>query len=343
MPDHDTRRLGLVVAPKGGREVASSRYRVHDLLPLLRERAWDVRVLTPSTERHRRIRNALTDSAACLRRPDVVLVQRPGRRREERAWLALAARRGVPIVVDIDDPVAKEGTFAWALRRASFATAGSRAAAEDLRGYVPHVTLLPTSLDARVYRLPGRRQPGLIGWIGDGPAYAESLVRLLDTLTRAGDSSPVRIVGTRGDQALSAALRAAAGPRELELVPTVRWEDEATVAREVARYDLGLVPFRDARGAAFKATQYLAAGVIPIVEAGGEAELNVRAALGSHAAIVAPGDAPSLAAALDRLREPPYRSRLRAACYESALRLFDRAVTAEHLSTVLRRAAAAAK
>ena len=51
----------MLVAPKGGREVASSRYRIHDLAPLLGERGWTVASLTPSMRRDGRALNAARD------------------------------------------------------------------------------------------------------------------------------------------------------------------------------------------------------------------------------------------------------------------------------------------
>src|SRR5204862_3879749 len=129
--------LRLLVAPKGDRTVASSRYRIYNLLPLLERRGWTVDVLTPSTTRSRRLANVVLDAKVVMRRHDALLVQRPGRRREELPLLRAAAARGAAVVVDVDDPMDQTGAAAWAVRVARAVVVGSRGLGERYYGGVP--------------------------------------------------------------------------------------------------------------------------------------------------------------------------------------------------------------
>jgi glycosyltransferase involved in cell wall biosynthesis len=153
----------------------------------------------------------------------------------------------------------------------------------------------------------------------------------------------LRIVGTGGDAALEATLRAAAGELDVELVAGIDWESEAAVAGEVAGFDAGLSPLRDFDGGSFKTVQYLAAGAIPIAEAGGEAEHHVRLAMGEDAAVVEPGDAEAIAVWLRRLADPALRDRLAQRARAGAAQHFSQVVIAAQIDGVLREALASAQ
>jgi hypothetical protein len=315
--------LRLLVAPKGGRDVPSSRYRVHDLMPLLHDRGWTVTSLTPSMCRDRRARNAVCDAACAMRRHDALVVQRPGRRREELPLLRLARRR------------------AAVLAHADVILAASHALVERYSDRGADVVYAPTALDVARYDLPrAASELPTVGWIGDGPAYAASLVPMVAAAARAAPGRwPIRVVGTRGDPTLERRLREAAGDVPLVLIANVDWEDEDAVARAVAGFDVGLAPFRSAEGGSFKTVQYLAAGVVPLVEAGGEGERHARAALGDDAFVVpAAGTGDGVAEAFARLARNEHRAELARRCKAAARGLYSREAAAERLDRVLRKA-----
>lgn len=331
--------LSLLIAPKGGRETASSRYRVHDLIPLLVARGWDVELLTPSVATHRRLRALIRDVRLAARQRDVLLVQRPGRRREESLTLRVAARRARLVAIDVDDPMSERGLAGWAVRRAGLALVGSHTLERHYAGRVAEVVVIPTALDVEAYALPRvRHDPPIVGWIGDGPSYAEPLVRMTAAVAASGGRWALRIVGTKGADALERRLREAAGSTPLELVSAIDWESERAVARQVAEFDVGLAPLRDSKGASFKTIQYLAAGAVPLVEAGGEGEYHARAALGSGAVVVAVGMVAEVSAALARLAQPEERSRLSQLGRERARHLFSRESVSGSVDATLRRA-----
>jgi hypothetical protein len=331
--------LRLLVAPKGGREVPSSRYRVHDLMPLLHDRGWTVTSLTPSMRRDRRMRNAVRDAAWAVRSHDALVVQRPGRRREELPLLRLARRRATVLALDVDDPMDETGAAGWALAHADVILAASHALVERYLYRGADVVYAPTALDVARYDLPrAASELPIVGWIGDGPAYAASLVRMVAAAARAVPGRwPIRVVGTRGDPTLERRLREAARDVPLVLIADVDWDDEDAVAREVAGFDVGLAPFRSAEGGSFKTVQYLAAGVVPLVEAGGEGERHARAALGDDAFVVpAAGTGGGVAEAFARLARDEHRAKLAGRCKAAARGLYSREAAAERLDRVLR-------
>jgi glycosyltransferase involved in cell wall biosynthesis len=331
--------LRLLVAPKGGRETPSSRYRIHDLLPLLEQRGWETVLLTPSTIRERRLFALVRDLGRASRRCEVLLIQRPGRRREESLVLRAAARRARLVAIDVDDPMDEVGIARWAVEAAELALVGSHVLESRYAGRIRRVVLIPTGLDVNAYAHPRIPQdPPVIGWIGDGPSYASSLVRMVAAAGSASDRWRLRVVGTKGGDDLERRLREAAGSMPIELVSGIDWQNEAKIAREVARYDVGLAPFRDPAGASFKTVQYLAAGAVPLVEAGGEGEHHARAALGPQAVVVRPGSEPDIVAALSRLADPAVRSELSRIGREQAKRLYSREAIAATVDNALRRA-----
>jgi glycosyltransferase involved in cell wall biosynthesis len=331
----------LIVAAKGGRDTPSSRYRVHNLVPELRRLGWEVRTLTPSVDRSRRVPGAMRDLALAARGCDVLLVQRPGRRCEELPILRIASSRARVVAIDVDDPMHETGASGWAVRRAQVAIVGSHALADHYAGRIPMVEIVPTALPVDAY-IPRERPPGrrVVGWIGDGPAYADPLVRMIVGVASAANGWTIRVVGTRGDEVLERRLRAAAGTSPLELIASIAWQDEHAIAAEVASFDVGLAPFRDAEGASFKTVQYLAAGVVPLAEAGGEAGRHAQAALGGDAAIVKPGVAEEVAAALARLADDSTRAALASRCRDAAARLYSHEAAARRVDRVLRAALA---
>jgi glycosyltransferase involved in cell wall biosynthesis len=296
-------------------------------------------MLTPSVQREHRLVNALRDAVVATGRSDVLLIQRPGRRREEGLLLRLAAGRAQIVAIDVDDPVAETGVFGWAVPRADVVLAASRALERSYEGRVGQVVRIRTGLDVGLYDLPkASRSRPVIGWIGDGPAYAEPLERMIAAVSPAPDQWQLWVVGTKRDESLERALRRAAGDVPLTLVGEIEWQNEQRVAETVAQFEVGLAPFRSAEGASFKTAQYLAAGAVPLAEEGGEAEEQVRAALGHDAPVVPVGDHAAVQRMLEVLADPGFRARLATRGKAAAAKLYSREAVASLIDETFRRA-----
>lgn len=262
-----------------GLRTPSSRFRVEQLLPALRERGLccAVYAANPSNQGETRhwspppgsLRRALRAAAVPVRvcqlpqalRHDVVVFQKPllpfPSARLERA---VARRR--PSVFDLDDALyLKPGGRRWIreiVAACAYTIAGSQHLAEQIAA--PDRTLvLPTVVDTLRYtpRLPPAG-PFTIGWTGiaHNLQELEPLVPVLEPLLRR----------TRGRLLLVAERFTASWLRSLP-VETVTWSPESEL-EALSRVHVGLMPLADSefnRGkCAFKLLQYMARG-IPVV------------------------------------------------------------------------------
>jgi len=313
--------------------VPSTRFRLFDLLPLLRTRDIIVDVCLPGG---RRVGEALALGGA-IARADVVLVQK----RLIPSWVVRILRsRRVPLVYDFDDAiwVAPDGSPTPAQDRArlealiagsSAVIAGNRylsAWAERLRD---EVTVIPTTLDTGVWRPLSHRQPNLtLGWVGTGGnlRHLESILPAVDHVLAAHPD--VRLVVVSDTSPAAVANR--------DRVQFRRWDLRSQVA-DLADIDIGLMPLPDTpwtRGkCGFKALQFMALGAPVVVSP-----------VGVNAEIVADGTNGLLAlseddwvGALDRLiRDAGLRTRLGKAARNTVVKAYDIGRAADALASVLR-------
>jgi glycosyltransferase involved in cell wall biosynthesis len=211
-------------------------------------------------------------------RYDVVFVQREasfiGGPFTERA----IARSRARFVYDFDDAIwlqapVSPGNARFALLKnvgkipqivamADTVIAGNRYLAEWALRYNPRVHVVPSTIDAAVYR-PKRHHEGdrpvCIGWTGSFstlPHFALARPALLEIRRRLGARVRMLMIGLPAH-------------RDPELgLETRAWSPE-TEALDVAEIDVGIMPLPDdawSRGkCAMKAIQYMAAGIPPVV------------------------------------------------------------------------------
>jgi glycosyltransferase involved in cell wall biosynthesis len=319
-------------------DMPSSRVRVLDLLPDLRAAGIDAEARPyPRTWRGR------PELWRACRAADVVVLQKKLPTALDAALLRRACRR---LVYDFDDAVyfrhesrgpAEHPTsrrrFASIVRRADLVLAGNRVLAAEARRLGARAEILPSAVEIRgvpVRDHAAAAGPLVIGWIGTeiNLGQAALLGPILRTLA-AEFPLEYRIVCRRG--------------LELEGVRTafVPWA-AATQAAEVARFDIGVMPLPKSAHAegkcGYKALQYMAAGVPPVVS---DVGIN-RELVGDGACGLVAEALDDFAPALRRLAaEPALRARLGWAARAAAEREYAVPVVAARLGGLLRGLAAA--
>lgn len=273
-----------VVALTSGSRVPSSRFRVRQYIPYLRQLGWTVQEYPSHPDKFaepvgdsvlpRRVRyGQLTarklasrvPAVVAARRADLVWLERdllPGRRTFERLLPS-------PLVFDVDDALwlkseAARAALAATAAQADLVLAGNEYLAHELRKWARRVEVVPTAVNTDRWIPPPSPTPDaplLIGWTGSRSTlpYLEALD---EPLGRA-----LRILGAR-------LLVVADHPPSLPSVDASsvqfeQWTPDAEVAA-VQRMTIGLAPLQDdawARGkCGLKMLQYLACGV-PVVSA----------------------------------------------------------------------------
>ncbi|HEX5852083.1 MAG TPA: glycosyltransferase [Solirubrobacteraceae bacterium] len=211
--------------------------------------------------------------------------------------LERAASEGRRLIYDIDDAVWLSGRqteghvlsflkgaarkVRWLAERADHVIAGSEILAEHLGRYADAITVVPSIVDPATYAVREHSQAPAItlGWIGSPTTarYLDDLAPVLERFARQA-ARPVRLVVVGG---------AAPTLRQVE-VDQRRWSPEAERGA-LAEMDIGLMPLKDThwtRGkCAYKALQYMASGVPPLVS-----NVGVSAAVVGDAGFAASDD-----------------------------------------------------
>ncbi|HEV2471367.1 MAG TPA: glycosyltransferase family 4 protein [Chthonomonadales bacterium] len=280
--------MRLLVLTRYGCRGASSRIRMGQFLPYLRERGIEP-VTSPLLSdsylnelyRHhrRRLRELLAmysrriRDTATSRRFDAIWLEKELLPYAP-AWVeAVAGLGSLPYVVDYDDAVFHTydahrlapvrallgGKIDAIMRRAAAVTAGNPyLVSRAQRAGARRVELIPSVVDTSRYRLsrPPSRYPFTVGWIGT-PVTASYLRQIAPSLKELSVAGPLRIMAIGAGELDLAGL-----PVELH-----DWSEE-TEAELLNEVDVGVMPLPDEpweRGkCGYKLIQYMASG-LPVV------------------------------------------------------------------------------
>lgn len=187
----------------------------------------------------------------------------------------LARRPGKPIVFDYDDAIfhnydlhpnrliraALGRKLHDAIGGAEIAICGNAYLADYARPLCPQVEIVPTVVDATVYRPnpDGQQADGQvrIGWIGTPSTWSEYLLPMLPMLTQLAAAGSGRVAAMGADRQV----------KPQSLLDLVEWSEPGEVPF-LQGIDIGIMPLTDtpwARGkCGYKLIQYMACG-LPVV------------------------------------------------------------------------------
>ncbi|MCA9117593.1 MAG: glycosyltransferase family 4 protein [Planctomycetaceae bacterium] len=300
-----------------GRKVPSSRFRILQYLPFLKNSGHECLVLPSRPPKYRGwpwLGNRLSEVPRMVfrlvdllrvsgYRPDVVVIERElfssGFCRMEH-WLS---RRRWCLVLDVDDALfaLHPRKFPGLVQACDLVLAGNGLLRDRIAALHPVVEILPTSLDVERFTLrrnvsPSTAAPVTIGWTGTAGNYPQ-LVPLLDVFRR---------LATRYDFRLH--LIAERPPEELNLTGLrtefTRWTEGREI-EDLQRFDLGVMPLEDTEWNRFKCglkiLQYMATGAAVVASpVGANAEIIQHGRNGFLA-----GDLAEWEQCLSRLLESP--------------------------------------
>lgn len=308
-----------------GRQAPSSRYRVEQLLPHLRQRGIRCDVRPAYGEFYNRVVGtavAVPYKLACRLRGtlnvfsaaayDVVVVQKqllPHTSIAER----LLAKRNPRLVFDFDDAIylgangrrsfLRERAFRGAVEAAAWVVAGNKHLAAVAAAPMK-TTVIPTTVDTEIYS-PGARTgdaPVTVGWMGTSGNF-RYLEAVLPSILKAVERTGARFrLVSNGELS---------GIREHPNVEQIRWSADREVEL-LQSFDIGLMPLSDspqARGkCGFKILQYMAVGCPVVASAVGA---NVDILRGSDAGFLLPSGVHDWREPLERLiHDADLRNRL---------------------------------
>lgn len=263
-----------LVAITGGQDVPSRRFRIHALVPYLRDVGIQMTELCPRIPRHPPVARSLRGPwllAALLERATFI-----GRARGHDAVVLQRELISTlptfehllpgPRILDVDDAIylRRGGHAARHAARASVGVVcGNSYLADHFSSWCDRVAIIPTGIDTEALRPQESREPGMppvIGWIGTSAnlTHLDAVAASLERVLASVPGSTLHIISDQPD---------AIPARLMPSVRFTRWRPGIETT-ELPGWTVGIMPLSDSdwtRGkCSFKLLQYLAAG-IPVV------------------------------------------------------------------------------
>jgi len=191
----------------------------------------------------------------------------------------LARLAGRKSFFDIDDApggtrlsIQAERQAIGMIRRASATVVGSHRLRDFAQKFSNHVYLIPSSIDLNYYK-PGRERKNrnyvTVGWIGNGIAYKEDLLMLMEPLERVGERYEIKltIIGALEQKEIHCCFSRMKNVT-VEIIDFIDWADPIAVPLAISGFDIGLYPLLNNEynqyKCGFKALEYMAME-IPVI------------------------------------------------------------------------------
>jgi len=190
----------------------------------------------------------------------------------------IARLLGKPLFLDIDDAPSRiqspktEQNARIMMRLSRSVLAGCKNLSELAHEAGASAHFIPTGVRCENYPIKKHEPRDLVtlGWVGNGPHYADDLVNILvEPLEQLAHQQKLRfrLIGAGGEQKLYSAF-GAINNLEIDFIDTLNWADPTDLAKAMSPVDIGLYPLGKNHfnrfKCAFKALEYMACG-IPVV------------------------------------------------------------------------------
>jgi len=185
-------------------------------------------------------------------------------------------------IFDIDDAVFEHSFLkTWLMTKISKTVlCGSHFVLDWAKKYNKNSFYFPNSLPLEAY-LPNakdhniKNNPPLIGWIGSCPDHNENLKLLkpvFEGLISDGIVFKFRLIGARSDKFVYDFFQNIKR-LNVEIIDNLNWKDPQNAAKEIRKFDVGLMPLVENdwnRAKYFKTLEYMACGIPAVVSGFGE-------------------------------------------------------------------------
>ena len=173
-------------------------------------------------------------------------------------------------IFDIDDAVFEHSFLkTWVLAKISkIVLCGGHFVLNWAKKYNANSFYFPNSLPAEIYfsnkkNNETKNNPPVIGWIGSCPAHNDNLKLLkpiFENLISDGTEFKFRLIGAMGDKIIHDIFNNIKG-LNVEIIDSLDWADPQNAAREIQKFDIGLMPLVKNdwnRAKYFKTLEYMA-------------------------------------------------------------------------------------
>jgi len=275
---------------RGGKEIASSRVRVLQIIPKLQKIGIKIKLHLPPkvSERNRFLRRIKLIQYFLRKIPefgakDILYLQKGGIFNKYFFAILLIYKliKKPKIIFDFDDAIFVNShlrTFLF-IKISDGVIVGNHYLQEYAQKYCKKVWFLPSSIPFPLYAQYRTtytlKTPLTLGWIGHGIAHHENLKILppvFEQLIKENVPFKFILIGAKNDSRIHQLFEIKGLNKEI--IDEINWKDPSNIAFHIQKFDIGLYPLQDTpwnKGrCAYKAIEYMSCGVPVIASRVGE-------------------------------------------------------------------------